>query len=377
MSMPIIVTKDGTGNNLKDFIPTREGEKFIDRNVTNVLKLHFLAGGDINLERHDVPGQLCLYQRGVGGVSDNVFIKTINFAFGELSQQTKPMRKKLEAIYEKGDKLYIIGMSRGSAAAREFVVELEKDGLLTKSNEKVEKPPVEFLGCFDTISMQWSHFFNIPFVISRSITKSSILGEKGGKIPSIVKKAVHLISLDDNRNFKLLSPVHMDSNDERQRVHEMFVPGDHQDCGGSWYIKGIPDCSCKCMQEFLEDAGISFISNKDLHPDSLELKDDPDVKIDKKDLDMAPDPSAQIHQTKDQLQKPSYRPVVTVTNEEIIKGGTVRIHLSVLQHMEAMEKLGTPYPINPRIKDTDLVVVGPLDKPLEAETKRLKELLAR
>ena len=28
---------------------------------------------------------------------------------GDLSLQTKPMREKLEAVYEKGDKLYIIG----------------------------------------------------------------------------------------------------------------------------------------------------------------------------------------------------------------------------------------------------------------------------
>ena len=286
------------------------------------------------------------------------------------------MREKLEAVYEKGDKLYFLGFSRGAAAARKFLTMIEKDGLKTKDGEIVEMPPVEFLGCFDTVSMQFGiqyWWFNISTVLSKSITRARIVGEQDGKLSTIVKTAVHIVALDDNRYQKGFSPVYMDSNDER--VHETWVAGQHGDSGGAKYNKGMPDCSCKYMQEWLEKVGISFISNEEIHPDCLKIDDFPDVKIDKSYLDIAPNPSDKIHVDGSKLSDPSYRPVVTVTNEEIVPGGTVRVHVSALQHMEAMDKKGTPYPFNPGLKGTDLVVVGPLDEPLEAETKRFKELI--
>lgn len=288
------------------------------------------------------------------------------------------MRERLEKIYEKGDQLYFIGFSRGAASARMFITELERDGLRTASNERVETPPVEFLGCWDTISLQLQlpNLYGIlKTSLLRRITKARVIGEKGGKIPSIVKKAVHVLPMDDNRFRGAFSPVYMDSHDDR--VHETWVAGEHVDSGGSVYTKGMPDCSCKYMQEWLEHAGLSFISNKEIHPDCIKIDEFPDIHIDKMDLDIAPDPTDIIHPSDLQLYFPSHRPIVTVTNEEIVKGGTVHVHVSVLHHMEAMEKKGTPYAINPTIKDTAFVVVGPLDKVLEEETKRLKELLAR
>eukprot|EP00531_Pseudo-nitzschia_arenysensis_P012329 CAMPEP_0116150372 /NCGR_PEP_ID=MMETSP0329-20121206/19504_1 /TAXON_ID=697910 /ORGANISM="Pseudo-nitzschia arenysensis, Strain B593" /LENGTH=394 /DNA_ID=CAMNT_0003646865 /DNA_START=67 /DNA_END=1248 /DNA_ORIENTATION=+ len=368
----ILLAFDGSLNNLRHWLPKHEPEIFVDKTITNILKLHFLAGGDIDNKRNDVPGQICLYHRGCGGISSNGFVRLFNLARGNLKQQTVPMRKMLESVYEKGDKIYIIGFSRGASSARKIVTELQSDGLLTASGDKVEAPPIEFLGCFDTVSMQLSPRFlrfNLKTHLLNRITRSRILGEKGGALPSIVKKAVHLIALDDNR-FRLgFSPVYMDSADDR--VHEIWVAGEHGDCGGQYFRKGMPDCSCKCMQEFLEEAGITFLSNEDIDTECLKLDDDPGIQIDKKFLDIAPDPCDKIHT----LPLESYRPVATVTNEKIIPGGTVRIHVSVLQHMEAMEKLGTPYKFNPGLNETELVVVGPLDKPLEAETKRFKELL--
>ncbi len=370
---PCQYSLDGSLMNLRDWLPTLDPEKGIDKSITNILKLHFLAGGDIDNKRNNVPGQICLYHRGCGGISSNPFVQIYNLARGNLRQQTVPMRKMLENVYEKGDTIYIIGFSRGAASARKFITELESDGLLTASGELIQAPPIEFLGCFDTVSMQLSWrfaSFNLKTHFLNRITRSRILGEKGGAIPSIVKKAVHLVALDDNR-FRLgFSPVYMDSADDR--VHEIWVAGEHGDCGGQWFTKGMPDCSCKCMQEFLEEAGLTFLSNHEIDADCLKLDKDPTVQIDKKFLDIAPDPSDKIHAL---LPVESFRPVTTVTNEQIIQGGTVRIHVSVLQHMEAMEKLGTPYKFNPGLNQTELVVVGPLDKPLEAETKRFKELI--
>ena len=375
ISVIVVETKDGTGNNARDFEPN----KVTDKSVSNVLKLHLLAGGDMNNRRNDVPGQISLYKRGVGGQSDSTFVQLLNQVRGNLRQQTVPMRKMLEEVYEEGDKIYIIGYSRGAAAARKFVTELDQKGLKTASNGNVEKPPVEFLGCFETVSMQLStNLFKILRTRRKgTITKSRVVGEKGGKLPSIVKTAVHNVALDDNR-FRSLPrpypPVFMDSKDDR--VHEAWFAGEHGDIGGTYYVKGMPDYSCKYMQEWMESLGISFIQPEEINSESLKIDDYPDVKFDKTDLDIVPKSADKLHLIPSQIKNPSHRPVVTVTNEAIIENGTVRIHVSVLEHLRAMEKANSPYKINPNIKETNnVVVVGSLDTVLEAETKTFKEIL--
>jgi uncharacterized protein (DUF2235 family) len=99
------------------------------------------------------------------------------------------MRELLEKVYEKGDQLYIIGYSRGAASARQFVSDLDEDGLLTASNERVEKPPVEFLGCFETVAVQLEENFIdiLKTKQTKEITKASVVGEIGGKLSSIVE----------------------------------------------------------------------------------------------------------------------------------------------------------------------------------------------
>ena len=53
----------------------------------------------------------------------------------------------------------------------------------------------------------------------------------------------------------------------------------------------------------------------------------------------------------------SYRPVVTITNDERTEGGTIRIHESIYyHHMVSMEEANKLYKINPNIKKTDVVV---------------------
>ena len=365
---------DGTSNNARDFAPNEE----TDKSFTNVLKLHLLAGGDINGRRNDIPGQISLYERGIGATCDNELIRTLRQLGGDLSRQTKPMRKRLEEVYEKGDKLYIIGFSRGAASARKFTTELYKEGLLSKDGDKVDEPPIEFLGCFETVALQLkTQLFSI-FKTRREkrITKSTVLGEDGA-VALNVKKAVHNVALDDNRNNAgtiHFPPVLMGSED---RVHETWFAGEHGDVGGNFYTKGIPDCSCKYMQEWIEslDDSLSFIKAEDIKPECLTIDDYPDIKIKASDLSIIPDPTDKIHLNEFQVETPSYRPVYVVQDDEVVPEATVSVHESVLYHMEAMKKKGTPYAINPELKETNVLIVGPLGKELEAETKRFSELL--
>mmetsp|Transcript_4592 Transcript_4592/g.6780 ORF Transcript_4592/g.6780 Transcript_4592/m.6780 type:complete len:427 (+) Transcript_4592:160-1440(+) len=371
LAKKILLAFDGTGTNARDFQPNAE----TDKTFTNVLKLHLLAGGDINNRRNDIDGQVCLYERGVGGVTDNKYIKKLQKTGGDLSRQIKPMREKLEGVYEPGDKLYLIGFSRGASAARKFAVQLHEEGLTTKNHGKVDEVPIEFLGCFDTVSMQVKKrlFKILKTKLKQGVTPSTVLGEKGTVAPN-VNQAVHNLALDDNRqwHFPPFPPVNMGNED---RVSETWFPGVHDDVGGSRYTKGIPDGSCVHMKEWMEKSGLDFIKAVDINEECLKIDDYPDVKIEASDLTLHPDPSDKLHFEESQLSEPSYRLVHRVEGDKPVEGGIVQIHFSVLKHMEAMKEKGTPYPVNPNLKAANFVVVGSLGKVMDDETKRLAALL--
>ena len=63
------------------------------------------------------------------------------------------MLQKLERVYEKVDKLYIVGYSRGATVSRKFASYLHNDGLQTKGGEHMNSPSIGFLGCFDTVAL--------------------------------------------------------------------------------------------------------------------------------------------------------------------------------------------------------------------------------
>ncbi len=298
------------------------------------------------------------------------------------------MQRKLEDVYEEGDKLYMIGFSRGSSAARKFANDIRKKGLKTKDGKKVKNIPIEFLGCFETVSMQVrKNFFSILWTsLRKEITKSTVLGEDGFIAPN-VKKAVHLVALDDNRQWSPLPcfpPVLMGAE---ERVHEAWFAGEHGDVGGNFFTKGIPDCACVAMKEWMESLGddsIKFIEAKDIHEDCVKIDGYPDVKINPADLALAPDASDRIHlnaecQVKTDDNEPSYRLVHVQKNDEIVEGATVNIHESVLDHLEAYIEKGTPEVINPNLRKVSkfINVVGPLGKVLDDKTKRLQAILEK
>jgi hypothetical protein len=374
-----IPISDGTGNTVRDFDPD-EGRTF-----THVLKLHLLAGGDINGKRNEIPGQICLYEEGIGGRTSSAIIGRLRKIGGDLSRQTKPMRKRLAEVYEPGDKLYIVGFSRGAAAARKIASELHEKGLITKDGEKIESPPIEFIGCFETVSMQIKkRLIKIGRTSKhRDLTPSHVLGEDGTLAPN-VKKAVHNIALDDNRMWAFpmsFPPVLMGTED---RVHEAWFAGAHGDVGGNFLPKGMSDFSLEYMKEWMECLGehsLSFIKPEDIHPECLVVDGNPDIKIQAKDVCISPDPCDNLNlyekdgQVQTDTHTPSYRPIVVAKDDEIVPGATVNIHESVLHHMEAMKKKGSPYTVNPNLKDANFVVVGSLGKELECETKNLAKLL--
>jgi len=380
----ILIAFDGSGNNARSLEPSSK----TDRCFTNIVRLHLLAGGDINGRKTDsIPGQISLYQRGMGGTTNSKILKRLRVIRGDLSRQTKPLRKQLKAVYEPGDKLFLIGFSRGAAAARKFAVELARSGLNTRKYGRVRTIPIEFLGCFDTVAIQYkkNFFENLQNRRNKLITKSTVFREKGQIAPN-VRYAVHNVALDDNRQWGSFAtqfpPVLMGVDDKR--VNEVWFPGIHGDIGGKFFERGLNDNSCQYMKEWMEKLGLKFLAAEEVDPECLVIDNYPDVRITTDSLCIVPKSTqpAKIHNDQEYQQKtkgvtPSYRPVITVSNDKILPGGLIRVHESVLHYMVAQKQQGTPYAINPNLKGRNIVVVGPLGKVLNDETKQLVTLLER
>ena len=182
-----------------------------------------------------------------------------NFGFfcGRIGVQINEMRKKLTEVYAPGDVLYMIGFSRGSSACREFAMELSKKGVKLIDGKYDKKPTIEFMGCFDTVSSQYTrHFFPIlHMMFTKGIPSPKLLTEQDGVSP-LVKKALHLVSLDDANDGTVFCPTLMSqSQDDEGRVHEIWLPGGHLDVGGG----GVPEsrnfsmCHQGIMKKWLEN----------------------------------------------------------------------------------------------------------------------------
>lgn len=372
-----------------------------DQSISSVLKLHLLAGGSVDNQLNEVDDQVCIYKWGIGTISDNGFVQFFNKVRGFLDQQIKPMRKKLEAVYEKDDIIYVIGFSRGAASARALVSDLDKRGIYTATTKEfVERPKVAFLGCFDTVSMQYGdnfmnvvgRFFKYKFLdlipgnrdfVPRHKRSSVTVGETGGQISDIVERAVHNVALDDDRMSRpfpmFFPPVLMDSGN--RNVSEVWFAGEHGDVGGTYYKKDMSDYSLLHMKEWMEEVGLTFVNPDSIKEEYLKVDGYPDVKIKTEHLKIDAKVSETLHLHN--FSNPSYRPAFAATDDNlsVLPGGKVLVHESVLlyaQQQEQSEK--TPYVINPLLlklanSTENVVVVGRHGKELVEETKAFRELL--
>jgi len=369
-----------------------------DGNLTNVLKLHILAGGNVEYDNDDYQrfkdeGQITLYQLGIGakekkdvdGVNDRLDKagNTAEFFLGDINTQVEPMKERLGKVYEEGDKLVICGFSRGAASARKFNAVLCSDGLMLANGEVIKSPEVELLAVWDTVSMQIKdyHLMGIINWQFRRHPSTECMNEKGGKLPPNVKKAVHLVALDDCRMWEMQTfpPTLMDSSDDR--VTEMYFPGVHADVGGGYGINGLSDGACAYMKKYLEQAGLKFLEFNDVEDDALVLSGVPDINISQNALKIDPNLSNQANIGDGQrVKRPSSRPICSAIDDKwIFDGGTAKIHESVVTHLKKRKSDGKRYFINQHLYSMGFVVVGEsgedLCKELPEKTKELKEFL--
>jgi uncharacterized protein (DUF2235 family) len=231
----VIVLMDGTWND--------ESGKDGNDIVTNIVKFYRIL-------QPDSEHQISRYFRGVGNDEDNgVLGRLTQGAFGSGERN---IREHAYATvckeYQPGDRLFILGFSRGAATARMLASDLHKKGIpdaitietkshMNRSTRNIEQRfrryasegeqhPVNniFLGVWDTV-----YAFGIPV---------KLLGIPFGKynlfqdqfVSPNVDKAVHCVAVDETRDpFK---PVLM--NHDSERIHEVWFSGVHSDVGGGY-----------------------------------------------------------------------------------------------------------------------------------------------
>lgn len=171
--------------------------------------------------------------------------------------------------YDKGDKIYLFGFSRGAFTARFLARMISTIGLLAKGNEEMVpfayksyqnyengigkfktakeheewmskfsvtfcRPAVKvhFLGLFDTVSSVG--VFDLPFT-----TKTYL--------PTVLQTACytrHAVAIDERRcKFKaaLLQQDIKNCQDRSEDIQEVYFPGNHGDVGGGWLAEGKED----------------------------------------------------------------------------------------------------------------------------------------
>jgi len=397
MTKKILCCFDGSGCSPEANFPAFDPKNKKDSNFSNILRFHLLAGGSIDDTADTpayVPGQISLYQRGVGAkkkeyendgnavanfFSHSVY-KTFDYYWGCVKEdQVNPMYSKLQKVYQEGDQIYILGFSRGSAAARLFTSKIT-------SEEGINgvKPNVEFLGCFDTVLEDQNIALAQTERNSAGFPPATNLNEVDGQISTTIKKAVHCVSLDDERfeneiqrdgvlkglekvageiaegglmkgigTFGPFAPTLMGNSES---VTEVWFPGVHPNIGGGLFERGLSDTTFDYMKNWLENLGrgksLTFLNPDDVNDNALQNSVLGFRKLFKSHIPLLRNslrPYVSVRADDviyDGSGWGSYRHIDTVKNDKSDPDSHVNIHQSFL---ERKHKMKGDYKTNPHL----------------------------
>lgn len=248
--------------------------------VTNIVNLY-------RIFKEDAENQIVRYHRGVGNDNDNRWIGqnwkgVTGRTVGKIVEQAYA---RLVQDWQNGDRIYIFGFSRGAAAARMLASKIFTQGIPNRititikpieneetkvveqiisdvdpKHEKVHPVSIEFLGVWDTVSA-----FGLPTIIARLFGAKPKDLFKDNNIAGNIKKAVHLVAIDETRNP--FQPSLM--NYQEGITHEVWFPGVHSDIGGSYLEDNLAKVSLHYMLKKLTEWNQSqqlkeFLFNEEL-----------------------------------------------------------------------------------------------------------------
>ena len=191
---------------------------------------------------------------------------------GDMEDIIEQAQNDLDEHHEDGDKIYIFGFSRGAAIARMFAAHCGKE--------------VEFLGVFDTVAATRGSLDLNPdtYPASGIVFEDGTMGEH-------IKKAVHLVSIDEKR--LAFQPTLFNKDN---RITEIWFSGVHSDVGGGYWFDGLSDITLKFMLDSISD-DLKILESDDLDYNDLKIKGAQD-RICWDDLNVKPLSNGVLHEQK-------------------------------------------------------------------------------
>ena len=262
----LLIFMDGTWND--------ENGHGNDGAITNIYKMFSSLSGthvsDIIPHQKSTTRQMGLYFRGIGNDEEN--IRSIGYYQGAFGAGERNIRDHAYASickhYQPGDRICIIGYSRGAASARLLATKLyehglpkkvdlhyrqvknkisgEKEWLFSHYREKGEgsfQVDVNFLGLFDTVGA-----FGIPFNVG-PLNFQRINLFRDLTISPNVQQAIHLVAIDESRE-----PFVPTLANHRDNVDEVWFPGNHGDVGGAYHESHLGNIALAYMAQRLQES---------------------------------------------------------------------------------------------------------------------------
>ena len=309
-SKNIVICLDGTGN-----------EYGVDK--TNVVRTCEIATCD--------DSQLVYYDPGVGtgGLIARKLTRRIKNFWGSatgggLQQNVEDAYRFLMKNWNLGDKIFLLGFSRGAFTARSLAGMLHRCGLLRPYlgnlmeyaskiyNQKsgnlaagfksdFARPcPVHFIGVWDTVG-SLAVFADEKFHDYRLNPET--------------KYAYHAVALDEKR--RKFAPCMWDEANlsEGQTMEQVWFAGSHSDVGGSYEERGLSDIALRWMLTKAQSCGMSLDKDKFASLKSDPLAPQHDEFWTPKWFFLGthkrqPKPKAKVHQSvQERMAKTEYKPV--------------------------------------------------------------------
>ncbi|KAF7764192.1 hypothetical protein PCIT_b0118 [Pseudoalteromonas citrea] len=278
-SKTLIFNFDGTSSEPRDSRQYSSEHFKEDMGITNVLKLHLMLGGKLHSHAPPVTEQQqCFYYCGIGDQGGEVK-KLLNQILAPNDKEVATILTKaisdFNYHFQPGDKILLIGFSRGAALARRFA----------KCLERYISQDV-YLCVFDTIA-------SIGF---SKITKATCGTEhvifEDHNAASNVAQALHCVSLDDKR--RAFEPTLFNY---AQHIKEVWFAGCHSDIGGGFYRSGLSDITLRYAIEWLInlDIGLKIYNKEHINFQAL-LPYESTPLICEEDVTLCPDVLARSYQ---------------------------------------------------------------------------------
>ena len=272
----IIVCCDGTANRF-----TQEG------NNTNVVRFFCL------LDQSEPERQIAYYDPGVGILTLGPFATVYDYfdratGYG-IDKNIKDAYQYLMNSYEEGDRIFLIGFSRGAYTVRTLSGLLNRCGLLHKRNlNLIDDAYYYYIRQGDTpqeieLSEETAKKFKSNFSRDveiycigvwdtvKAVLAGSVRGElfHDRRLSSNVKFGYQALAIDEHRT--MFDPELWDWRvNLGQEITQVWFAGVHADIGGSYPEDGLANISLNWMIAQISQHGIYFKSEV---PDKLPIPD--------------------------------------------------------------------------------------------------------